>query len=171
MLRHFRDLPASSDVRGTDIDPEAIRWCRKAIPFATFEVNDARPPLPFPDSTFDLIYAVSVFTHLDEELQAAWLADLRRVAAPGAVLLLTTHGTYAQAELPEEYKRRLADDGFAFHKVATGRFKLDGLPDFYQNAYHSKAYVQRHWSRYFDVRHHLERGLNDHQDLVVLERP
>jgi SAM-dependent methyltransferase len=169
VLRHLGDLPASCRLYGTDIDAEAIRWCREAIPFATFEINDSSPPLPFADSTFDLIYAVSVFTHLDEELQNAWLAELRRVTAPHALLLLTTHGAYAQASLPADCHRLLAETGFAFHTVASGRFKLDGLPDFYQNSYHTQSYIQQHWSKFFHIRHYIERGLNDHQDLVVLE--
>ena len=170
VLRHFGDLPASCHLYGTDLDPEAIAWCRRAIPFASFETNDAAPPLPFPSASFDLIYAVSVFTHLDEDLQKAWLAELHRVAAPGGHLLLTTHGAYAQADLPGEYKQLLAHEGFAFHKVASGRFKLDGLPDFYQNAYHTRTYIEENWSELFEIRHYMERGLNDHQDIVVLER-
>jgi SAM-dependent methyltransferase len=170
VLRHFSHRPASCHLYGTDLDPEAIDWCRRAIPFATFERNGAQPPLPFPSASFDLIYAVSVFTHLDEELQKAWLAELKRVAAPGGLLLLTTHGAYAQADLPDDPRRQLAETGFAFHKVASGRFKLDGLPDFYQNAYHTRTYIEKNWLDLFEIRHYIERGLNDHQDVVVLER-
>ena len=50
---------------GTDVDEEAIVWCRRHFPRITFTVNEANPPLAFPGASFDLIYAVSVFTHLN----------------------------------------------------------------------------------------------------------
>ena len=56
------------------------------MPRSTFEANNALPPLLFPDCAFDLVFAISVFTHLDEQYQLAWLAELRRVAQPGAIL-------------------------------------------------------------------------------------
>lgn len=170
VLRHLRDLPVSCRLYGTDIDPEAIRWCRQAIPFATFQRNEAWPPLPFPSSSFDLIYAFSVFTHIDEEMQNAWLAELKRVAASRGTVVLTTHGAYAQSDLPNDCQLLLAQNGFAFRRVATGRFTFEGLPDFYQLAYHTRAYVEQNWSEFFTIRHYIERGLNAHQDLVVLEK-
>ncbi len=48
-----------------DIDPQAIAWCRRSLPFAAFSTNNSRPPLGFPDQSFDLVTAISVFTHLD----------------------------------------------------------------------------------------------------------
>jgi len=68
-------------------------------------VEKTQPPLPFPDNSFDLIYAVSVFTHLSEEHQRTWLPELRRVLRPGGRLLLvdiggeqtSTHTPHARA--------------------------------------------------------------------------
>ncbi|MFB0525753.1 MAG: hypothetical protein ACETVZ_09425 [Phycisphaerae bacterium] len=48
VLRWFYDHPKSCHFYGTDVDKEAISWCRKAIPFATFEVNKPLPPPAFP---------------------------------------------------------------------------------------------------------------------------
>ena len=40
--------------------------------------NQPLPPLDYPDATFDLIFNHSVFTHIDEQYQDAWLAELLR---------------------------------------------------------------------------------------------
>ncbi len=76
-------------VCGTDYNARLIAWCRANLPFATFEVNDASPPLPFEDGRFDVAYAFSVFTHFPERLQRQWLAEMARVVRPGGLFIPT----------------------------------------------------------------------------------
>jgi SAM-dependent methyltransferase len=169
ILRYY-DLCSGLRFYGTDIDPEAIRWCRVSLPGAQFAVNSISPPLPFSDAKFDFIYGISVLTHLDEGHQLAWLQELRRVAQPGAVLLLTVHGNLALSGLSAGEIEMAQERGFFFKTFRTGKYKLDGLPDFYQSAVHTKEYVYRVWSKYFTVSGYLPREMNGHQDVVLLER-
>lgn len=177
IVRNFSDHPASCRIFGTDIDSAAIAWCRANLPFASFKTNEPLPPLPWPEASFDLIYAFSVFTHLDEEYQFRWLEELHRALRPGGILLASTHGAYAQRDIAprvnftQDEMNTLQTRGFLFRVLETGRFKLDGLPDFYQCAFHSREYVNREWSRLFKVDHYIERGMNQHQDLILLSRP
>jgi len=90
VIRHLRHLPA--EMHGCDTNPVAVEWCDDYLPFAQFAVNDLTPPLPYTDSSFDLIYALSVFTHLPEELQLPWMAELRRLLKPSGTLVLSLHG-------------------------------------------------------------------------------
>jgi SAM-dependent methyltransferase len=172
-LRCFKERPAGQQLFGTDIDPQSIGWCREHLRgLADWRVNDVEPPLVYPDASFDLIYAISVFTHIDEAAQFAWLAELRRVAKPGALLLLTVHGDHvAGRSLSSDEQARLAEKGFSFVVGATGRWKHDGLPDSYQTSFHTKDYVAREWARYFQVLAHVDRGMGDNQDAVVLAKP
>ncbi len=105
VVRHWSRLAAA--VHGTDHDRPAIEWCRANLAFGSFEVNLLEPPLAYRDDVFDLVYAISVFTHTSEAAQRAWLADLARVVRPGGHLLLTTHGEWcARKKLqPEEWER------------------------------------------------------------------
>lgn len=76
VLTFFRDSLHAS-LYGKNIDDQAIAWCKENLAeFASFTVNSEWPPLTFEDSFFDLIFSVSVFTHLPETLQTAWLAEL-----------------------------------------------------------------------------------------------
>jgi SAM-dependent methyltransferase len=93
VLRHWRALPATR-VCGCDIDPRMIDWCRHNLPFAEVTVTELSPPLPYADDSFELVYAFSVFTHLTEELQRAWMDECRRVLGPGGYLLMSTLGEY-----------------------------------------------------------------------------
>lgn len=164
----LRDLAPTASISGTDIDASAIAWCRKNLPFATFGTNGALPPLAYPDASFDLVYAISVFTHLDEDYQLRWLQELRRIIKPGGTCLVTLHGPNTWNEMPAQDQRTLAQHGFVF--IRTDATK--GLfPDWYQNAFHLRSYVEATFSKYFDVIGFLPRGLNNHQDIVVLGRP
>lgn len=168
VLRWFNDAPEHCYLYGADIDGEAISWCRKTLRFASFEKNEPFPPLPYPSGKFDLVYAISVVTHLDEDCQIAWLKELQRVTKPNAVLIMTTNGSCLQSGLPAEDIATLEEKGFLYRAGTFGRFKPDGLPDFYQIAFHTKKYVFDVWSRFFAIHSYVERGMNNHQDLVLL---
>ena len=90
----MRDHP-HVEFHGVDVDPVAVEWCQINLPNGHFAVNLPQPPLHYPDGTFDVVYCLSVFTHLDETMQDAWLAELVRVIRPGGALLLTVHGKNA----------------------------------------------------------------------------
>lgn len=172
-LRFFADHLPTQQLYGTDIDATAIGWCQRNLPdLAEWNVNEMQPPTRYVDNSFDLIYAISVFTHIDETAQFAWLNELNRIAKPGCILLLTVHGDFYHRRLADAEKAVLAEKGLLYCVGQTGRWKVDGLPDAYQTAFHTKKYVEREWSRYFKVLEHLDQGMAGGQDVVVLvKRP
>jgi SAM-dependent methyltransferase len=93
VLRHWAGVDGVH-IHGCDIDSRMVAWCSENLPFAEMAVNALAPPLPYGDSSFDLVYAFSVMTHLSEELQNEWLRDLHRVLRPGGYLLFSTLGEY-----------------------------------------------------------------------------
>lgn len=90
VARHLRDQPWS--LSGCDYHPGAVDWCQRHLGFMTAAVNRLEPPAPYPDDTFDLVYAVSVLTHLTDALGRAWISEWRRIIKPGGLLLITTLG-------------------------------------------------------------------------------
>jgi ubiquinone/menaquinone biosynthesis C-methylase UbiE len=129
-------------------------------------VNEALPPLPYPDASFDLIYAVSVFTHLDEERQFLWLAELRRVCMPGGMVVLSLHGDRCVQHMVPEKAEQVREEGILFDRG-------DGFkgiyPDWYQMTFHTEAYVRERFAAFFTVIDYLPRAI-DYQDIVVLQR-
>ena len=153
-LIHMKELAPHAQFDGTDIDARAIDWCKEHLRFATFKVGQASPPTDYAPDSFDFIYAISVFTHLDAPYQFQWLEELRRIAKPGGVLLLTVDSSLA------------GEKDFVFQ-----RSYEDGLfPAWYQNAFHSEKYVRENFGRYFEVIAYLPRGMNEHQDVVLLRK-
>lgn len=94
---------------GVDIDQEAVRWCSSHFSSSRFHTGSALPPLPYPDKHFRVIYCLSVFTHLNEPMQDAWLCELRRILQPGGLLIVTVHGHNAASVLPPDDLDRLAN--------------------------------------------------------------
>ena len=159
----------SCHLYGSDIDREAIAWAQEhLIGLADFATNEPCPPTPYASNTFDVIYSISLFTHLDEASQNLWLAELARVLKPGGTLLTTIHGAFARASCTPEELQELNRKGIVFRVGRKGRFKLDGLPDYYQTTFHTLAYVARVWGVFFEVVDHIQGGLGQHQDLIIL---
>jgi SAM-dependent methyltransferase len=166
VLAYFKQT-GDMDIVGCDVDPEAIAWCRATLgDIGTFRVNGALPPIDVPAATFDLIYSVSVMTHLPEEMQTAWLTELARIAKPGALLLVTTCGIDA-VDLSAQDRQVFGAKGFAY---CGGRL-TPGLPEFYRSAFHSEAYIRRTWARFLEIMEFRPRAINNDQDLVVCRKP
>jgi SAM-dependent methyltransferase len=87
-----------------DIRADAIAYLQRAYPSAKVYANRFDPPLNYPDATFDLIYSVSVFSHLSAQDARLWLGELRRIAKPGAVLCLTFNSYTSLARYHERGK-------------------------------------------------------------------
>ena len=101
IARWWRDLDGPSVV-GCDYDGRLVEWCESNLPFMEAKTNASLPPLPFRDASFDLVYAISLLTHLPEDRQGPWLHDVRRILKPGGLFLFTVHGERWTPQLNEE---------------------------------------------------------------------
>jgi SAM-dependent methyltransferase len=150
---------------GSDVDRQAIEWAQKNLgSIAKFVVNEPMPPLPFPDQFFDFIFSISVFTHIPEDMQFAWLAELSRVLKIGGSALVSTLSL-------DLLKNNLSDAELrkGFYYIDGGK-GTDGLPRFYRDTHHSREYIEREWPPYFSIEAFKEKGIADHQDLVLCKR-
>ena len=80
MIRAMRTILPEAELWGADIDERHISWCNTHLPRSLkfLQIPPNMPHLPFGDGAFDLIYAGSVFTHIDF-CAYAWLAELLRI--------------------------------------------------------------------------------------------
>jgi SAM-dependent methyltransferase len=176
VLRHLRSIADRVELHGCDIDRDAIDWSSAHLTFAKFECNGGLPPLPYDDDYFDVVINHSVFTHLPEEYQDSWLAELSRVVSPGGHLALSVAGMHAFQGLvqsyldwpadPSDIQRVMREDGFLY--IADDVWTGTTFPDFYHSAFHSPDYVIRHWAKYFSVLGYFPRAALGFQDIVLL---
>jgi len=112
IIRHIPLLlDKSCHCYGSDYNAKYIQWCSNNIPEVTFKPNSLEPPLPFEDHTFDIVYGISIFTHLSEKMYYAWFDELFRVLKPGGILLLTLQGNAFKSKLPVS-KLKIFDQGY-----------------------------------------------------------
>jgi ubiquinone/menaquinone biosynthesis C-methylase UbiE len=151
------------EFHGTDVDQEAIAWCSENIPSVKFAVGSAMPPSGFADGYFRAVYCFSVFTHLDRDMQDAWLPELHRLLMPGGVLVITVHGANAQTRLTDTERAKLRASGL-LHKKSR---KLHGMvPDWYHTTWHSREHITSQLSRWFRKVQYVEVP-DGMQDIVV----
>jgi SAM-dependent methyltransferase len=149
---------------GCDIDGPAIAWLQRHCPAVDARVTSFEPPLPWPDGAFDLVLSFSLFSHLDEPAQWAWLREVRRLLRPGGAALLTIHGrrgfermasgdvvSAAPAAAVQKHAP-LAPGGFVYVPVAPTRW--NALRFIKRGAgfgltFHDEEYVTTRWQEVF----------------------
>jgi SAM-dependent methyltransferase len=143
VLRRFLPNP-QAELHGCDIDRPSIEWLADNLspPLSVF-VNQEAPPLNRPDETFDLVYAVSVFTHITDDW-AAWLRELHRVLRPGGLLA----ASFLASGTTEQLIGELWDDShFGMNVLGEFRSWDEGGP----LVFHSPWWLRAHWGRIFDI--------------------
>jgi SAM-dependent methyltransferase len=165
ILRHWAALDRTR-VYGCDINPKMVEWCTANLPFVEVTINHISPPLPYPDASLDLVYALSVLTHLPEELQHAWVGECRRILKPGGRLLFSTMGEYyLTLQRLTESERRSFETGnlVVLYEGAPGTSLC--------SAYHPAAYVREQLAVGFDTVAFRPATEDGRHDMHLLRKP
>ena len=87
-LAWFRELGAEdTNLVGIDLLPERAESARRSFPTIDFQSGNAER-LPFPDASFDLVMAFTLFSSiLDEQASRQVAGEIERVIRPGGALL------------------------------------------------------------------------------------
>jgi SAM-dependent methyltransferase len=144
-LRHFLDEAEHAEFYGCDIDAASIAWLSENLspPLHPFESGE-EPRLPQPDGFFDLVYALSVFTHLTDHW-AGWLLELHRVLVPDGLLI----ATFLNEGLWDDFGSggRWDEERIGMNVLKKWNPWDSGGPI----VFHSEWWIREHWGRLFDV--------------------
>jgi SAM-dependent methyltransferase len=166
ILRHWECLSAI-EIHAADQNEELAGWCDRNLPFVSVSRSSPLPPLPYQHDAFDVVYAVSVFTHLTEQVQLLWLAELARIIRPGGLLLLTVHGDRYLDRLGTAERRAYEEGRLVVRYPSASGTNLCC-------AFHPARFVQERLAPGFDLLEHTTGGFElgaPEQDLVVFARP
>lgn len=168
VLRHLPGLlPPHSSCFGADSNLQTIQWGKQHFQNITLLPCGPVPPVLLQDRSFQLIIAYSLFTHIPFTRHPVWLDELYRLAAPGAVIYLTTHGAYFKKQLSEQEKKIVEETG-----GYTRPYPITGhrLMTTYNQAEHFQQMVEQR----FHLLHHYPGHTNPtkagRQDCWILQR-
>jgi SAM-dependent methyltransferase len=145
-LRHFRDEAETAEFWGVDIDATSIELlCDTVCPPFHVMRSDYQPPLNLESNSFDLIWSISVFTHLTDN-SIPWLLELHRLLKPGGLLIATYMGRWTSELLAGE---PWVEDRIGMNVLRHNHPASDGAP----LTLISDWWLREHWGRAFDVIH------------------
>lgn len=102
ILRHLPNLVNNSNkIYGSDYNQKYVDWCNLHIEGVNVLKNELEPPIKLNDNFFDLIYGISIFTHLSKKKHEEWMRELTRLMKKGGIIFLTIHGENFKVKLNE----------------------------------------------------------------------
>lgn len=148
IVRHIPELLNNScSIYGTDYNQKSIIWNRENIQNVNFNLNFSNPPLPYVSNSFDIIYGISIFTHLPEDMHYRWFEELVRVTKNNGIIFLTLHGAAFRTKLTDKEVLRY-DNG---ELIIKGNTKI-GHRTF--AAFHPKSFILKLFSGHELLEHY-----------------
>lgn len=177
VLRHF-SAHTNIDTWGCDISENHVLWCNQFLsPDTKIFQNTSLPHLQIEDNFFDVIYAMSVFTHI-EAFETSWLCELRRILKPGGIVYTTVHDERSWNTMPHDwgagqavmqhpqFKKEWLKKGFPGDKFVS---RWDDTRSYSSNVFYKEAYIKRVWGKFFTIADIIP-AASDYQTGLVLQK-
>jgi len=175
-ISQFFEKNQNYDVYGTDIDPVNISNLHNSG-LGKNRYTHMRPKkqIPFPDSFFDVVYGISVFTHLTEALQFYYLNDIFRILKPGGIGIFSVHGLihfFTRVNDGNQFSQWFQS---GFYQYSENKDLIDGFPEtdgaeLYVDVFHSVSYLFSRWGKVFKEVKLIESPNSYGHDLVVVKK-
>jgi SAM-dependent methyltransferase len=167
VLKPLSDRAPYSKLVGFDIDTAMLDACRVLLDDQEIILVSSTASLP--DASFDLVFAISVFTHLDTSIDS-WLKEIARLLRPNGRALLTFHDETLFAEMVAEGQiaNRAPTDTALEERFIVGKGTQEGgaAMGTFLTAKAWEALVSPH----FDILVTTPRGLFGHQSYSLLRK-
>lgn len=188
VLRHFAANESGLSLYGCDINRNNVAFIRRYLPnmVGAFQ-NLTVPPLPLAEHTLDLVYALSLFTHIND-FEEAWLLEIRRILKPGGLAFITFHSDRTWESIrpghfmyeyfstrphsveflkgnPRDFYPRIFEGGMPDEKITLV------MKDYHvnnSNVFCTPGYIRRMWGRFLTPIRFYSKVHGTHQDGVVL---
>jgi len=147
-----------------DIHPAAVDFVSTNLGIASLQ-SEHRPEDFIPPEVYDVVFALSFFSHMPDRTWGRWLGALMKTVRPGGLLIFTTQGRISaqyfgnpatdrngywfkaeseQKDLDsEEYGQTIVTPGYVFRRISA---YADAQPAFFKEGYwwqHQDVYVIR----------------------------
>lgn len=164
VLRNWGDQVQDS-LFGTDYNPRLAAWCENNLPDVNVGTNNLAPPLAYSAQQFELIYALSVFSHISEQLQLEWMREFHRVLGSGGFLYLSLRGDY--------YADKLSESELSIYNAGQVVVRFDEASGTNLcNTYHPQEFVREVLADGFELMEFVAQGAkgNPYQDSYLFRK-
>ena len=128
------------------------------------------PPAKSPfQQCFDVIFGLSVISHLSPANIKSWLIWLSSRLAHGGYLIVSTLSTQAISRLTPELAHAIVSQGYSFDVKTTDIGRLIGAEDYYGVAYQTPAFLAALVEPDLEISHHIPSALSQ-QDIFIFRR-
>jgi len=117
VTRHLGKTLPGAEILACDIHSEAVDFLQDTIKVSAKGSHEV-PELFNLNQRFDVVFALSFFSHLPPSTWRRWLLALTEHAAPGGLVIFTTHGERSREKLGNPAIDR---DGFWFKPISEQR--------------------------------------------------
>ena len=165
--RLTRFLPSfflNGEILASEIKPQAVDFLKKHIGIPG--IMHRAEPDSFPEEEFDGILALSVFTHLPEELFEAWLARLTLALRPGGKLILTWNDLAERTGNSESRFLYTADSEDSFFRSSDRLFNEES----YGLTFVSREYLEQLARQNALATDFTQQGFTGNQKLAIFQR-
>lgn len=188
-LLHLSKWYPKISLSACDVDSDVIRFVKEAYPQVSAYVNSFDPPLAYRNESLDMVYSVSIFSHMSLSDRGLWLAELLRIVKPGGLALITFNGlhslrmSHARGLRQQFTEENFVREGYIFdsndnenrikERIEKPRFgqAARGITRSYGETYYHPARIDEYFgSTGFVVVRLLEGIIDRLQDLVVLKK-
>ncbi len=143
-LRHFVQDANDAEFWGADLNPRYIEQVQaKLCPPMHAITCGVDPPLELESGSFDLVWAISVFTHLTAN-SIPWLLELHRLLKPDGLLIATYAGRWNSRYVTAE---PWDEDRIGMNVLQHTQGWERGGPTVLM----SDWWVREHWGRAFEI--------------------
>jgi len=174
-LKHTLGLPTHC----CDVDESAMIYLRTQLPMTDCRATAYAPPLPYSDDFFDLVYSISIWTHLPIKLQLPWLREIRRILKPGGLAMISVSGAkalQARKKLGLQQWMAIGEEDLALEGIIfrpyehqkTNPEAYPGVTDEYGLTLHHPEWIRNHWSDVLSIDEILIDEIDNIQDLVIM---
>ena len=163
--RHLVSALPTNTLHVSDVVPGSVDFLRSQFNVSGFYSSTDPATVSFPPQQhYDIIFVLSLFSHLPDSTWQAWLTRLFSVVKPGGVLIITTHGEKCATQAGVTLT-----DGYAFFPDSESHALSH---DVYGCTFTTPEYVDRTISTLAERRsvHHFPAHFWGNQDAYAISR-
>ncbi|MBI5694201.1 MAG: class I SAM-dependent methyltransferase [Nitrospirae bacterium] len=100
VTRHLKDVMPFAKTTACDIHEQAVKFIRERLD-GDAVLSASRPEDLRLGQTYDVVFALSFFSHMPKTTSSRWMSQLASHVKPGGHLIFTTHGFKSLKNFPD----------------------------------------------------------------------